>query len=118
MNFQFELISIWLNNGKRRDLKFSPNKINMITGESSTGKTAILDIIDYCLLASKHKISEDMINENAAWYGIKFLVGEKTYSICRKAPKANTVSANYYFSSTGEMPTEFPEANISDSAIK
>lgn len=118
MNFQFELISIWLNNGKRRDLKFSPNKINMITGESSTGKTAILDIIDYCLLASKHKISEDMINENAAWYGIKFFVGEKSYSICRKAPKANTVSADYYFSSVGEMPTEFPEANISDSAIK
>jgi predicted ATP-binding protein involved in virulence len=47
MKFYIQKIVLWLNNGKRRDIEFLPNKVNVITGDSSTGKTEILDIIDY-----------------------------------------------------------------------
>jgi hypothetical protein len=109
---------LWLKNEKKRIIHFEPNKINIITGDSNTGKTAILDIIDYCFLASKHSISESMINENVEWYGIKFFINDKSYTIARKAPSGNTVSDDYYFSSIGEIPDIFPEYNITGVALK
>ncbi len=118
MKFNFNMLVLWLKNGKVRTIFFEPNKINIITGDSNTGKTAILDIIDYCLFASKHKISDSMINENIEWYGIQFSINEKCYTVARKAPSGNTVSRDYYFSSTGEIPENFPIINISDNDIK
>lgn len=118
MKFNFDNLILWLKNGKMRTLTFYPNKINIITGDSNTGKTAILDIIDYCLFASRHKISDSIINENVEWYGLQFTLEEKCYTIARKAPSGNSVSSKYYFSSTGEIPKEFPEQNITDSALK
>ena len=94
MKFSFDTLSIWLKSGKIRTLSFLPNKINIVTGDSNTGKTAILDIIDYCLFASRHKISDSMINENVEWYGIRFFINEKYYTIARKAPVGNSVSSD------------------------
>lgn len=118
MNFHFTNIYIWLKNGKRRSLRFLPNKVNVITGDSLTGKTAILDILDYCLFASKHSVSEADINEHAAWYGVSFFVNGKTYTIARRAPDGNIVSGDYFFSSTGEAPNDNPSINNTESALK
>ena len=71
MKFYFDNLVLFLKNGKKRTLTFLPGKINVITGDSNTGKTAILAIIDYCLFSSTHDISESIINENVEWYGIK-----------------------------------------------
>lgn len=48
MKFNINKIILWLNNGKIRELTFEKNKVNVITGGSSTGKSEIIDIIDYC----------------------------------------------------------------------
>jgi hypothetical protein len=118
MKFSFDTLYIWLKNGKLRTLNFLPNKVNIITGGSGTGKTAILDIIDYCLFASTHKISDSIINENAAWYGIRFNINDKCYFIARKSPTGNEVSSDYYFSSVGELPDGFPVANTPEATLK
>lgn len=118
MKFHFNQLILWLKNGKIRTLTFLPNKVNIITGGSNTGKTAILDIIDYCLFSSKHKISDSMINENVEWYGIQFFINDKEYTLARKAPSGNDVSYDYYFSSLGEIPSDFPEVNITDTSLK
>ncbi|MCG3267360.1 DUF3732 domain-containing protein [Yoonia sp. I 8.24] len=118
MNFHFTNICIWLENGKRRTLEFLPNKVNVITGDSLTGKTAVLDIVDYCFFASKHSISEADINEHAAWYGITFTINGKSYTIARQAPDKNAVSGDYFFSSIGEIPDKFPVVNNTEAALK
>ena len=105
------------NNGYRRELIFQEDKVNVITGESNTGKTAILHIIDYCLFASKHKIAESQINENVDWYGLNFKINDKYFSIARKAPNRTEVSSEYYFSSIGETP-ELPSSNMSEESLK
>ncbi|MFZ2725238.1 MAG: DUF3732 domain-containing protein [Methylococcaceae bacterium] len=117
MIFYFKKVILWLKNDKRREICFEPNKVNVITGESNTGKSAILQIIDYCLFASNSKISESRINENVSWYGIDIVINNKNYTICRKALFKGNVSKDYYFSSSGEIP-EFPEVNNNESAIK
>lgn len=118
MNFHIQNLYIWLKNGKRRTITFLPNKVNIITGDSLTGKTAILDIIDYCLFASEHSISEADINERAEWYGLRIAIEGKTYTIARRAPTERTVSMDYYFSSIGEVPSGCPEVNNTDLALK
>lgn len=115
--FSIENIVLWLKNGKQRVLKFEPDKVNVITGESNTGKSAILEIVDYCLFASSPQISDSIINENVEWYGLKFLINDKIYTIARKS-FTRVVSNEYYFSSIGNIPKEFPVSNNTESALK
>lgn len=117
MNFGIDSITVWSNSGVSRSLTFARNRVNILTGESNTGKSALLSIIDYCLLASKHNIPHSIINDNVAWYGLKFFVNEKTYSLARKSPVNNDVSKDYYFSSTGVVP-EIPLANVAEADLK
>jgi hypothetical protein len=117
MNFSIIKIVLWLKNGRVREIEFKPNKVNIITGGSHTGKSAILEIIDYCFFSSKSRISESMINENVTWYGLNFLVNDKTYTIARKSLVEGKVSDQYYFSSFGEIPKTV-ETNNSEKAIK
>jgi hypothetical protein len=117
MTFYFKHIALWMKNGAVRTLNFEPGKINVITGGSNTGKTALLDIIDYCLFASTAGISESVINENISWYGIVIHINGKDYTICRGALVSRVVSNNYHFSSVGLIP-EKPDVNIDESSLK
>ena len=118
MKFYIESLHLWLHSGQRRSVTFLPNKVNVITGESHTGKTAILDIVDYCMFASKHRISESIINENVLWYGLRIHVNDKVYTLARRAPVGTSPSSDYYFSSIGEVPDTAPSASISESVLK
>jgi len=117
MNFYFHKLVLWLDNNEKRELLFKPNKVNVITGGSNTGKSAILQIIDYCLFASTSKISESIINENVLWYGINIRINDKNYTICRKCLQKGIVSQEYYFSSSGETP-DMPTVNSDEKTIK
>jgi len=117
MNFHFNKVILWLHSGEKREFVFQPNKVNVITGGSNTGKTAIMQIVDYCLFASRSKLPESIINENVAWYGINIQINEKHYTICRTALSQGKATHNYYFSSSGEIP-EFPKANNKELTVK
>jgi len=117
MNFYFEELVLWSHSGRKRNLSFLPNKVNVITGGSNTGKSAILQIIDYCLFADESKISESRINENVSWYGINFRINDKHYTICRTSLNNGKVTDNYFFSSQGEIP-DFPKSNSDERTIK
>jgi hypothetical protein len=119
MKYCINKIILWMDDedNYRRELKFEENKVNVITGESNTGKTAILHIIDYCYFASRHKIAESKINENVNWYGINLKINDKCFTIARKAPNKNRVSSEYYFSSTGVIP-ESPSDNMTEGSLK
>ncbi|MGO4731155.1 DUF3732 domain-containing protein [Paenibacillus sp. 2KB_22] len=118
MKFHFNEILLWMKNGNIRRLKFKPNKVNVITGGSITGKTVIWGIIEYCLFGSDPRIPEKIINENVEWYGINFCINDKTFTICRKSISDDgTISDNYYFSGSGEIP-EIPEKSINEDELK
>ncbi|QYY41510.1 DUF3732 domain-containing protein [Aneurinibacillus thermoaerophilus] len=106
MKFYINKLILWTKNGNIRTLEFKPNKVNVITGASNTGKTVIWSIIDYCLFSSKPKIPEEVINENISWYGIQFSINNKLYTIARASLTSHgTPSKDYYFSGTGDIPT-------------
>jgi len=119
MNFNIRNIILWCENGTIRNLPFQKNKINVITGESGTGKTAIWSIIDYCLLKSgKFGIPEKTIGDNVAWYGIRIEINKKVYTIGRNSFLAKKDGAKlFYFSGDGEIP-DFPIDNMRSKDIK
>ncbi|WP_201611153.1 hypothetical protein [Psychrobacter immobilis] len=115
--FNILKLVLWSRNGKQRALEFRADKINVVTGHSNTGKTAILDIIDYCFFASSKGISDSIINENIAWYGLVFEINNKIYTLARKH-YTNKVSNEYYFSSIGEVPEDIPITNNTEKVLK
>lgn len=118
MKFYVKKIILWFkNNAEPRTLEFLPNKINVITGASGTGKTSILSIIDYCLLSSRANIAEEVINENVSWYGLDFCINDRDFIIIRKHPSNNQVSNEVYFSSDGIIPLQ-PKGNNDIKSIK
>lgn len=118
MNYYISKLIIWFKNGTSRELEFLPNKVNVITGRSNTGKTAILDIIDYCFFASKSKISQDTINENAAWYSLVINNDGDQFTFARKAPEYSYVSDQYYLTNKLDTLDKWPYHNSDKSTIK
>ncbi|MDF2543587.1 MAG: hypothetical protein K0S47_3305 [Herbinix sp.] len=118
IEFFIDKIILWLKDGRQRVLQFRNDKVNVITGNSKTGKTAILEIIDYCLCGSESNISYEHIGENVLWYGLNFKINGKLFTIARGAFKNElTFSKDYYFSPVGEIP-ELPYATIGESELK
>ncbi|MED1170297.1 AAA family ATPase, partial [Bacillus paranthracis] len=117
MKFYIKKLILWLRNGENREYDFLPNKVNVITGESGTGKSEILSIIDYCFFYSRADITEEKINENVNWYGIQFVINDKTYTIARGKIVKRKVSSEYYFSPQGDIPN-IPKSNFGEKELK
>lgn len=117
MKFSINKMILWFAEGETRELQFEKNKINVITGNSKTGKTAILEIIDYCLCGSESNISEKYIGETVKWYGLNFNINDKTYTIARGEYRNKKPSMDYYFSEEGGIP-KIPRCTISESDLK
>lgn len=112
MNFYIKEIKLWFNgNFEPKSYFLEPNKINVITGTATKGKTSFLSIIDYCLLAPYSKLVETIINENVSWYGICFFKDDKYYCIARKAPKNGVISPELYFVQGNILNNKMPIAN-------
>lgn len=107
MNFYIKKLHIWFRpDEERRTIEFENNKVNVITGSSSKGKSNILAIIDYCLLSTKPRIVYPVINEYAEWYGLEFAINGKYYAIARKKPTEETAESNI-FRQNEEFSDEF-----------
>lgn len=112
MNLYIASIKLWfkgfLENEENAIMyRLEPDKINVITGDSSTGKSSILGIIDYCLLSDTPTIVENIINENIEYYGINIYINGKSYILIRKAPHLGTVTQDVHWSEQKEYPIPY-----------
>lgn len=117
MKFIIHEIKLWFKekNSTPKSYELKPNKVNVITGDATTGKTNFWSIIDYCLMANKTNIANS-INEKILWYGIRFTINNKEISIVRKAMQKDIVSPDVYFR-YGKLPS-IPQSNIEIAEVK
>ncbi|UMM07975.1 DUF3732 domain-containing protein [Gluconobacter frateurii] len=116
-NIQISNLVLWQKNGVKRTLNFLHNRVNVITGDSGKGKSSILFIIDYCLLARETTgISKTNIDSKVDWYGIKISIDGKELVIARPS-ESNGATDQAYFSENGTIPT-LPILNVQIDNLK
>jgi phage shock protein A len=86
MSFQILNIVLYSNKGEKRIIELKPGALNIITGDSKTGKTALIEIIDYCLGSSECNIPEGIIRRSVSWAGLRLQVQGGEVFVARKLP--------------------------------
>jgi|CXWL01.1.fsa_nt_gi hypothetical protein len=114
-------IHIYSHDGKRRDLQFKVNGLNVITGRSSTGKSALSEIIEYCMGRSTFNVPEGVIRDRVAWFAVIYQFPQEQVLIAKPTPPAGGTSCSMAMQRRGTQlaPPNFEElvANTDDDAV-
>jgi hypothetical protein len=74
--------------GNKHPVNFKKG-LNVVTGKSSTGKSALIEIFDYCFGSGENTIPKGVITTSAAIYYVAFSVNEQSIVIARDPDKAS-----------------------------
>ncbi|WP_018128264.1 DUF3732 domain-containing protein [Balneola vulgaris] len=87
-------IILYSHSGEIRRIKFQVNGLNIITGRSSTGKSALSEIVEYCMGRSTFNIPEGPIRDKVSWYAVLFQFQNEQILIAKPTPAATASSCS------------------------
>ncbi len=118
MKFSINSLLLWPKKSefKYRELPFEPNKINVITGVSRTGKSSIIPIIDYCLGSTKCTIPVETIRNACSWFGVLFQLEDDQMLLCRQEPGNQTSTGVMYMQRAPIV--DIPETIIANTTVE
>ncbi|MEP3480727.1 MAG: DUF3732 domain-containing protein [Fuerstiella sp.] len=96
-------IRLYSKDGRHVLLPFETEAVNIITGPSRTGKSAIVDIFDYCLGAGECHIP-GIVGEKCSWVGVVWAKGTRCFAVTRKLPEGKDSTDNAMCFLTGSDP--------------
>lgn len=114
-------IIIFSKNGEKRVVPLEQG-VNIVTGQSKTGKSALVEIIDYCLCSTHCTIPKGKITDFSYLYVLVMAIGDNTYIIARyswndggkmyfskeaKEFKSDTLELSYF---TGKSDLSYKDA--------
>lgn len=83
---QLDALLLYNAEGDVRQINFRPGQLNIISGESGTGKSSIIGILRYLLGGDSPHVPLGPIQNTVSWYGLLAHVGETRFFIGRPAP--------------------------------
>lgn len=83
---QIRALVTYSHDGRHRVVPFEPGQANIISGDSRTGKSAILGIIDYCFGASECDVPEGKVRRNVSWFGLLLQTRQGQAFVARQLP--------------------------------
>src|SRR5436309_1702664 len=92
-------IILWSKNTdlRPRVIPFEPGKINVISGESGTGKSTLTWIVDYCLGSEKCSIPVGLIRDLTGWFGLQVKLANTEMIIARRNPGDQQSTTDIYW---------------------
>ncbi|KAB8140727.1 DUF3732 domain-containing protein [Chloroflexia bacterium SDU3-3] len=122
MTMQIKTIAIYGTNKEIRTIKFNIGAVNIITGQSRTGKSALIDIVDYCLGRSSFNVFEGVNRKTIAWYAVVFQINEGQILLAKPSPTGAAKSQSSVYMQEG-VNIVLPninelKANTNDEAVK
>ena len=108
-------IHVYSEDGRRRDVIFRDG-LNVITGRSSTGKSALSEIIEYCMGRSTFNVPEGVIRDRVAWYAVIYRFDGEQILVAKPAPVAGALSGSLAMVRRGALiePPEAGELEVND----
>ena len=97
MTMQITDIVIYSHDGRRRELTLNAGSVNIVTGSSKSGKSALVDIVDYCFGADTCRVPEGPIRSAVSWFGLRLQLSEGQAFIARRCPSPHAASSEDCF---------------------
>ncbi len=113
---QIKKIVLYGKNNEKRILDFHLGKLNIISGRSKTGKSAIGEIINYCLGGKSCKIPAGAIRNTTDWYGLLLEHNAEFLFIARKNPEKDQLSTSVccYQQAISDIPENLENISLTD----
>jgi hypothetical protein len=121
MYFQLMKLVLWPNADlPPRVVEFKQGVVNVITGASKTGKSAVIPIIDYCLGAGKCAIPVGVIRERCAWFGVVVQTVEGQKLFARPGPGDQKSTGDMFIVEAPviDIPDAIPGKNTNSEEVK
>src|SRR5258708_3438900 len=103
-------VVLYNRNGAKRVLYLRPGEVNIITGQSHTGKSALIQIVSYCLGGSRCDVPAGRIVDTVGWFGLLLQIGSEKIFVARENPfpeRSSTATA-FMVRSVSESPSVAP----------
>jgi hypothetical protein len=115
---QINKIILFSLSGKKRILSFDIGKVNIITGESKSGKSALIEIVNYCLASTSCDIPEGIIRESVSYFSILLTFNDgETAFIARENPNVKGIQASTTVCLIRNIGNDLPELEELNSNI-
>jgi hypothetical protein len=91
--WQVKAIYLFSHDSRRRDIIFDLNSVNIVTGSSGSGKSALCEILDYCLGSGNCHIP-GIVRDATSWVAILLSNGKTEAFIARREPPPDQLSTD------------------------
>lgn len=103
MSIQIIEIILYSHDGRIRQLPLQTGKVNVITGASKTGKSALIDIVDYCLGSGTCRVPDGILRNAVSWFGLRLKLPEGEAFVARKCPPRTSDASEECFLLAGAV---------------
>ncbi|MFD9607005.1 DUF3732 domain-containing protein [Streptomyces sp. NPDC059970] len=88
MTFQIQAVTIYGKQpGQMRTVPFETGTLNIVTGDSRRGKSALLTIIDYCLASSDYPVKAGKVRDHVSAFAVTLGKPGQQLFVARRAPE-------------------------------
>jgi predicted nucleic acid-binding Zn-ribbon protein len=112
MSLQIVKLILYSRGDEIREVTFRTGKLNIITGASKTGKSAIIDIIDYCTGRSECNVPAGVIRNCVGWYALLFQMGTGQIFIARRNPEPGERTSSDIYMERGSTINPPPKSEL------
>lgn len=103
MSFRLRSVVVYNESGDSRLIEFQRSGLNVLTGVAKKGKSAIIDIVDYCLGRNECYVAAGVIWEHVSWFGVEIVQADDVLFIGRRCPGEGKRTSPDIFVRRGEF---------------
>jgi hypothetical protein len=118
VSLQIAKVVLYSREGDVRELAFRVGALNVLTGASKTGKSAIIDIVDYCTGRSECNVADGVIRKYVGWYALLFQLNGGQIFIARRNPDVGErTNGDVYMERGSTIATPPPSALVKNTTV-
>lgn len=118
MSLQIAKLILYSRDSEIRELPLRTGALNILTGASKTGKSAIIDIVDYCTGRSECNVADGVIRKYVGWYALLFQLNEGQIFVARRNPPlGERTSPDIYLARGSALETPAADTLIKNTTV-